>query len=290
MGSKVHSKNDSSLSCKFLQVMFNKRQKSLLRDSGPFPDDHHIVNQKCICSASIQSLLSPIADSLTLHPPTTSVDRMVLWLLSSFGLVTRENRSPVATFTPQCSLLSVHMSVRLSVCLSVCPAQMQSVWSDDRGVKKTDHKSNLWIQWWWRSCWFVKPQCICLPQQEGRQAGRAGAAVLCPQAPFLFLGPLEPVILWTGAQEKAEWEKGGVGEPRAWRAVSLHRRSKALAPNSAHASTVREDPNLSESVKKTLTQLLIWAKATCHGVVAKSLCVWLLPRSLYQHLRLKITN
>lgn len=81
-----------------------------------------------------------------------------------------------------------------------------------------------------------------------------------------------------------------MGEPRAWRAVSLHRRSKALAPNSAHTSTVREDPNLSESVKKTLTQLLIWAKATCHGVVAKSLCVWLLPRSLYQHLRLKITN
>lgn len=67
MGSKVHSKNDSSLSCKFLQVMFNKRRKSLLRDSGPFPDDHHIVNQKCICSASIQSLLSPIADSLSTH-------------------------------------------------------------------------------------------------------------------------------------------------------------------------------------------------------------------------------
>lgn len=42
-------------------------------------------------------------------------------------LVTREKRSPVATFTPQCLLLSVHMSVRLFVCLY---AQLRSTLSD----------------------------------------------------------------------------------------------------------------------------------------------------------------
>lgn len=62
-------------------------------------------------------------------------------------------------------------------------------------------------------------------QQAGGQAGKAGAAVLYPQAVFL-LGPLEPVILWTGAQQKGRVGEGRSGEPRAWRAVSLHWRRK----------------------------------------------------------------
>lgn len=56
--------------------------------------------------------------------------------------------------------------------------------------------------------------------QQDKQAGRTGAAVVYPQALFLLMGPLEQVILWTGAQEKAEWEMGGVEESRACRAVS----------------------------------------------------------------------
>lgn len=71
---------------------------------------------------------------------------------------------------------------------------------------------------------------------------------------FLLLGPLEPVILWTGAQEKAEWKRGGVESlVSGVRSLSLslctEEESEASAPNSAHAPTVREDPNLCESVK-----------------------------------------
>lgn len=88
------------------------------------------------------------------------------------------------------------------------------------------------------------------------------------------------------SERREEWGSLVPGVP----SLCTGEESKALAPNSAHASTVREDPNLSESVKKALTQLLIWVKATCHAVVEKSLCVWLFPCSLYQHLGLKITN
>ena len=45
-------------------------------------------------------------------------------------------------------------------------------------------------------------------------------------------------------------------------------KSEAQAPYSAHACTVREDLNLSESLKIALTQLPIRAKSPCHGVVA----------------------
>lgn len=56
---------------------------------------------------------------------------------------------------------------------------------------------------------MVKEKLICktlvhVSLPAGKQAGRAGAAVVYPQALFLLLSPLEPVILWTGAQEKAE--------------------------------------------------------------------------------------
>ncbi|TNN28862.1 hypothetical protein EYF80_060990 [Liparis tanakae] len=40
---------------------------------------------------------------------------------------------------------------------------------------------------------------------------QAESASLYPQAAFLLLGPLALVILWTDAQEKAEWERGGEG-------------------------------------------------------------------------------
>lgn len=42
-----------------------------------------------------------------------------------------------------------------------------------------------------------------LSQQAGKK--RAGAAVHCPQS--VFLGPLEPVILWTRAQEEGRSRK-----------------------------------------------------------------------------------
>lgn len=70
---------------------------------------------------------------------------MELRLFFLFRLVTRENASPVATLTPQCPLLSVHMSVRLfwfgpawlCVCaclcvylVCVCLAQVQFLFDD----------------------------------------------------------------------------------------------------------------------------------------------------------------
>lgn len=67
-------------------------------------------------------------------------------------------------------------------------------------------------------------------------AARAGAAVLYLQTAFLPLCPLEPVTLWTGAQEKAEWERGGVGSPVSGvPSLCAEEESEALAPNSAHA-------------------------------------------------------
>lgn len=48
------------------------------------------VNKASIQSDSIQSPPSPIGVYWRLHPPTTSVDRTVLWILSLFSLVTKE--------------------------------------------------------------------------------------------------------------------------------------------------------------------------------------------------------
>lgn len=64
------------------------------------------------------------------------------------------------------------------------------------------------------------PMRLVVP--AGRQASRQAGLELYLQAVFLLLGPLEPVILWTGAQEKGRVREGRSEEPRAWRAVSLH--------------------------------------------------------------------
>lgn len=67
------------------------------------------------------------------------------------------------------------------------------------------------------------------------ETGWTGAAVLYLQATFFLSGPLKPVILWTGAQEKAEWERGGVGSlVPGVRSLCTGKESKALAPNSVH--------------------------------------------------------
>lgn len=64
------------------------------------------------------------------------------------------------------------------------------------------------------------------------QAGRAVTAVLSLQAAFLLLGPLKPVILWTGAQEKAEQERGGVVSlVPGVRSRCTEEESEAVAPN-----------------------------------------------------------
>ena len=123
----------------------------------------------------------------------------------------------------------------------------------------------------------------------GRQAGRAGAAVLYPQAAFLLLGPLEPVILWTGAQQK----KGRVGElGEEWGASclacclsALEEESEAPAPylcsrsNSQGGSRTSARTSVSHLRWLLPHQPLIWAEAPCHGLVGvrkkpECVCGW----------------
>lgn len=99
----------------------------------------------------------------------------------------------------------------------------------------------------------------------GRQSWRC---VLYLQAVFFLLGPLEPVILWTGAQEKAEWERGGVGSlvPGV---RSLCTGKESEAPNSAHARTVREDPNLSSNLSESVKMVSTTATDLGSGHLSK---------------------
>lgn len=73
---------------------------------------------RCISAASIQSLLSPIAACSKLHPPTASVDRVVLWLLSLFGLSNQGEKSSCYIHAAVPTALCPYVSP--SVCLSVC--------------------------------------------------------------------------------------------------------------------------------------------------------------------------
>lgn len=97
-------------------------------------------------------------------------------------------------------------------------------------------------------CKTSKHDSVPAGRKAGRQAGRAEAAVLYLQSMFLLLGPLEPVILWTRAQAKAEWKRGGVVSLVSG-VRSLCTGEESEAPNSAHAPTVREDPNLCQPVE-----------------------------------------
>lgn len=137
----------------------------------------------------------------------------------------------------------------------------------------------------WRSCWFVETSMyLSVPagRQAGRQACRAGAAVLYPQAASLLLGPLEPVTLWTWAQEKAERESGGVGSlvPGVPSLCTGEEKVELWLPTLLTLQQSGRIQNLSSKTSVTqlrwlLPQLLIWAEATCHGVVClrRSLCV-----------------
>ncbi|CAB1423122.1 unnamed protein product [Pleuronectes platessa] len=100
-----------------------------------------------------------------------------------------------------------------------------------------------------------------MPELRRKESRKAGLELLCLQAAFLLLCPLEPVTLWTGAQEKA----GGVGrgEERggasclACSLSALRRKVKLRLPNSAHAPTVREDPNLSSDLSESVKMIVL---------------------------------
>ena len=118
-------------------------------------------------------------------------------------------------------------------------------------------------------------------RQAGRQAGLELLYCILRLRPSSWVHWSQSLSGHEPRKRQSERERRS-GEPRAWRAVSLHwgGKSGALAPNSAHAPTVREDPKpqLKTSVTQLrwlLPQLLIWAEATCHGVVClrRSLCV-----------------
>lgn len=214
-----------------------------------------------------------------LHPPTTSLDRIELRLLFLFSLVTRENRSPVATFTPQCPLLSVHMSVRLFVCPCVCPAQIQAFWFDDKEAKKKKKKSSLKSNDGEGAADLLNPSEISLFQQADGQTGRqswscctvSSGSVLPPGS----TGASHSLDRSPGKKKKAEWERGGVwgslvpGVP----SLGAWEESEAPAPKSAHAWGVREGPNLSESER--LLAHCYWSGQRLHAteLVRRSLCV-----------------
>lgn len=102
---------------------------------------------------------------------------------------------------------------------------------------------------------------VCPSRQAGGQAGMQGWSCCTVSSGCV------PPLGSTGASHSLDMSPGKgrarerrSGEPRAWRAVSLHwgGKSGALAPNSAHAPTVREDPkpqlkNLGDSVKMAPT-------------------------------------
>lgn len=93
---------------------------------------------RCVSAASIQSLLSPIAACWKLHPPTTSVDRIVLWLLSLFGL-SNQGKEKSSCYIHAAVPAALCPYVSPSVCLFVCLyAQLRSTSfsSDDRRRRK----------------------------------------------------------------------------------------------------------------------------------------------------------
>lgn len=151
--------------CSTSSYKLDQSFKSLLGGRDPFSF------WWCISAASIQSLLSPIAVCWMLHPPTTSMDRIVIWLLSLFGLSNQGEEK---------SSCYIHAAVPTALCPYVSPSVCTP--SLDPVLLKWWQKTKNWIPTKVRRCWFVKPQCICLSQQAGRQA----APVLCPQAVFLL--------------------------------------------------------------------------------------------------------
>ena len=78
---------------------------------------------------------------------------------------------------------------------------------------------------------------------------------------FPLLGPLEPVIIWTRAQEK-EWKRGGAGSlVPGVQSPCTGEESDVSAPNSVHAQAIKKDPHLSSDLcqlRRFLAQLLIW--------------------------------
>lgn len=85
---------------------------------------------------------SPIAVCWKLHPPTCSVDRIVFWLLSFFGLSNQgEEKSSCYIHAAVPTALCPYVSP--SVCLSVCMPKLWSSLSDLMKEKKK--QSSLWI-------------------------------------------------------------------------------------------------------------------------------------------------
>lgn len=161
--------------------------------------------------------------------------------------VTRE-KSPVATFTPQCPLLS---SICQSFCLFVrLHARLESCHPDLMTEKAWNNNSSVWIQ---ESCWsWLVEAPFCFVLFPSRQAGRQGWSC------FTVSSGCVPLLRSSGASHsldaspgKGRVGEGRSGEPRAWRvSVSPHRARKWSSSNSAHAPMVREDPNLTSSLSE----------------------------------------
>ena len=156
------------------------------------------INYRRGSAAPIQPLPSPIAVCWELHPPTTSVDRLLLWLLSLFGLSNQgEEKSSCYIHAAVPTALCPY--VRPSAWLSVCKPELRPhrIWIQNKKKELNESSKDV------GGADFPNLSVVWL-SQAGRQAG---LELLCLQAAFLLLCPLEPVTLWTGAQEKA----GGVG-------------------------------------------------------------------------------
>lgn len=83
---KSKKSTSSCKQCLTGDLGYNNPTRSTWRQQSFFWWSQQCGSTRCISAVSIQSLPSPMAVCWKLHPPTTSVDRIVLWLLCLFGL------------------------------------------------------------------------------------------------------------------------------------------------------------------------------------------------------------
>lgn len=117
-------------------ALFGIHKKSLLRAKSLFSKHHQCRSTRCISAVSVQGLLSPIAVCWKLHPPTTLVEKIVIWLLSLFGLSNQGKEK---------SSCYIHAAVLTALCPYVSPSAWRASVSDLNKKKvKTEKKYQVY--------------------------------------------------------------------------------------------------------------------------------------------------